>query len=99
MNFGMALLAQTSSMRGFRDCEFDLATLLILLTVLVIFTFAGDRIAKLWKRTASVKGKKCLIAAAIVAVVVVAVAVGFSLTLARPNSPKVSDARPVSAPP
>lgn len=94
---GMALLAQTSSMRGFRDCEFDLSTLLILLTVLVSFTFAGDRIAKLWKRTVGVKGRKCLIAAAIVAVVAIALVVGFSL--ARPNSPKVSETRPVSAPP
>lgn len=49
----MALLAQTNSIRGFRDCEYDLALFLILLTVLVVFTFAGDRIARLWKEKIS----------------------------------------------
>jgi uncharacterized membrane protein len=99
MNGGMALLAQTTSIRGFRDCEYELAPFLILLAVLVVFTFAGDRIARLWKEKVAVKGRKCRIAAAIVAAVVIAAAVIIVLTQVRQDVPKVGAARTVSAPP
>jgi len=63
--------------------------------VLVVITFAGDRIAKTWKEKVGIKTRKVLIVAAIIAVVVIAVVVGRSLTLSRPDTPKLSEARPV----
>lgn len=94
MIYGMVLLAQTSSLRSYRDCQISLIPIVIMFAVLVFITFAGDKIAKAWKDKVGVKAKRGLLAAAVVAVVVIATVVGFSLTLARPNTPKGSAARP-----
>lgn len=95
MIYGMALLAQTSSLRSFQDCQIPLIPIVIMFAVLVIITFAGDKIAKTWKEKVGIKTRKVLIVAAILAVVVIAVVVGRSLTLSRPDPPKLSEARPV----
>jgi len=95
MIYGMALLAQTSSLRSFRDCQIPLIPGLIMFAVLVVITFAGDRIAKTWKEKVGVKARRCLLVTAVVVIVVIAVVVGRSLTLSRPDPPKLSEARPV----
>ena len=80
MIYAMALLAQTSSLRCFRDCQIPLIPVVIMFAVLVVITFAGDKIAKLWKEKVGSETRKVLIVAAILAVVVIAVATGVSLT-------------------
>lgn len=55
--------------------------------VLVVITFAGDRIAKVWKDRVGVKARRGLLVTAVVVIVVIAVVAGLSLTLARPGTP------------
>lgn len=80
MIYGMALFAQTSSVRSFQDCQISLIPIVIMFAVLAVITFAGDKIAKTWKEKVGIRTRKKLIVAAILAVVVIAVATGISLT-------------------
>ena len=96
MIYGLALFAQTSSLRSLRECEFELTRILIMFAVLVVITFAGDLIAKLWKDSVGVKARRGLLVTAVVVIVVIAVVVGVSLTLSRPDTPKRSEVGSVS---
>ncbi|MDD4441206.1 MAG: hypothetical protein PHX41_04855 [Kiritimatiellae bacterium] len=80
MAYATVVFAQASSLRSLRECEIGLTPILILFAVLAVFTFAGDKIAKAWKEKVGSKTRKVLIVAAILAVVVIAVATGVSLT-------------------
>ena len=62
-------------------------------------TFAGDKIAKTWKEKVGVKARRCLLATVVVVFVVIAVVVVRSLALASPDTPKVSEVRPVATVP
>ena len=99
MIYAMALLAQTSSLRSFRDCQIPLIPVVIMFAVLVVITFAGDKIAKLWKDKVGVKARRGLLATVVVVFVVIAVVVGRFLALASPDTPKVSEVGPVATVP
>ena len=80
MAYATVVFAQASSLRSLRECDIGLTPMLILFAVLAVFTFAGDKIAKLWKEKVGSETRKVLIVAAILAAVVIAVATGVSLT-------------------
>jgi len=79
MTYGIALLAQTSSLRSFQDCQSSLFPIVIMFAGLAVFTFAGGRIAKWWKEKAVFKGLKNKVTCTLVAAAVIAVAAIFSL--------------------